>query len=154
MKKGILLILGILIIFSIVSAGCLSFSSTTADIVIGDQKVGTVTITPHNDKLYTDSSVSEKFDIEIDVFGVKYSKEGLTLSEKNELLSTIAKGNLKDLNLDDYTEKSVSTESILDSIANIKLSAENQTTLSEALGNAGKSFRERLEAFEKIIESN
>jgi len=152
MKKGVFLILGLLIIFSIVSAGCLSFSSTTADIVIGDQKVGTVTVTPHNDKLYNDSSISEKFDVEIDVFGVKYSKEGLTLSEKNELLSTIAKGNLKDLNLDDYTEET--SGSILDSIANIKLSAENQTSLSDALGNAGKSFSERLEAFEKIFESN
>jgi len=153
MKKGIIIILAVLIIISIVSAGCLSFSSTTADIVIGDQKVGDITVTPHNDKLFNDSSLSEKFDVEIEAFGVKYSKEGLTLSEKNELLSTISKGNLKDLNLDGFTEESKSTESTLDSIANIKLSAENQTTLSEALGNAGKSFSERLEAFEKLIES-
>jgi len=33
------------------------------------------------------------------------------------------------------------------------MSAENQTTLSEALENAGKTFSERLKAFNKIIGS-
>lgn len=153
MKKYIPVILAIMLFLCIISAGCLSFNATTADIVVGDQKVGTVTVTPQNDKLFTDSSLSEKFNVELEAFGVKYSKEGLTLSEKNELLSSISMGNLENINLDGFKTETTSTESFLDSLVNMKLSADDETTLSEALGNAGKTFSERLAAFEKLFQS-
>ncbi len=133
----------------IVSAGCLSFSSTTADIMIGDQKVGQVTFTPDNSKLFSDASLDEKFSVEIELFGVKYAKDELTLTEKNELLEAIGLGDLESLNLNDFEK--TENESVFDAIANMKLSAESDKTLSEALEGSGESFGKTLETFEELF---
>jgi len=152
MKKILIFSLIVTLFICIFAAGCLSLSTTTADIVIGDTKIGTITTIPHNDKLFTNSGIDEKFDVEIEIFGIKYSKEGITLSEKNQLVSSLSSGNLSEINFNDFTKDTPSSESVLDSIINMKLSAENETTLSEALGNAGDTFLNNMSDIEKFLE--
>ena len=139
----------IILALCIMSAGCLSFSSTTADIVIGDQKVGQITFTPDNSKLFSDASLDEKFSVEIELFGVKYAKDELTLTEKNELLAAIGMGDLESLNLKDFEK--TENESIFDAIANMKLSAESDKTLAEALEGSGESIGKTVENFEELF---
>ena len=149
MKKILPLIL--VLTLCIASAGCLSFSSTTADIMMGDQKVGTVTFTPDNDKLFSDASLDEKFSVDIELLGVKYTKDGLTLTEKNEILELIGLGELENLNLDGFEIKT-SDESVFDAIANMKLSADSEETLSEALESAGDSITKTIETFGNLFK--
>ena len=118
---------------------------------MGDQKVGTVTFTPDNDKLFSDASLDEKFSVDIELLGVKYTKDGLTLTEKNEILELIGLGKLEDLNLDGFESKT-SDESVFDAIANMKLSAESDETLSEALESAGDSFTKTIETFGNLFK--
>ena len=74
------LIFCLIIIFS---AGCISLGEQTTDIKMGENSVGTVTLSPHDDGTVT---------AYINIFGMTFTKEGLSVSEAESLADSAGSG--------------------------------------------------------------
>ena len=148
----------------IVSAGCVSLGSTTTDILVGGEKVGAITLTPNQSGTSSgDVSLADKFDAEIELFGLKYTKGGLTKAESGSLLNTLSKNNLTlaDLQglLAGFTEvdKGAGPDdpgNFLDKLLHMPVSADNPTEFSEALdiSGVGDNLNDAIEKLEKLLE--
>lgn len=74
-----------LCILIILSAGCISFGQQTTDIMLGGEKIGTITLSPNSDGTVN---------ADITVFGMTFTKENLTVSEAETLTESASSGNL------------------------------------------------------------
>lgn len=134
---GIFLLLATVLF--ICSAGCISIGSQTTDIMIGDTVAGTITITPTENLFSPNASIGERFDVEIVLFGIKYSKGGLSKSESEALMSQVSSQTLNTEKLSELlsgfslNEPSMDKESFFDQIINMPISAENTKTVSESI---------------------
>ncbi|MDO5844265.1 MAG: hypothetical protein Q4Q53_03855 [Methanocorpusculum sp.] len=137
-------------ILLILSAGCIG--TQTTDIVIGNETVGKIYITPNTDKLLSNSSITEKFDMKVDLFGFEFSKEGITQSEADSITDSLSKG-INDTNFftDLGFEMSESSKSgadsfeeIVDQIVNMPISAKDSTRVWDAVNfsTVWKNFEE------------
>ncbi|MDO5847828.1 MAG: hypothetical protein Q4Q20_06025, partial [Methanocorpusculum sp.] len=75
----------------ILSAGCVSLGSTTTEIFMGDEKIGTITLTPAQHAASIGNTPLERYDIEVELFGLKYTKGGLTDVEAIVSLSNLTR---------------------------------------------------------------
>ena len=149
-----------LILAAVLSAGCI-FGSQTTDILMGDMKVGTITITPVQEKfLSLDTPITEKFNAEIELFGVKYTKEGLTRTESDDLVALLSSGH-PPLNLNDFVSaysfkepEGISNEDFFDKLIHMPMSAENDATFAEALDLSGveDNIESAVQQIEKLLE--
>ncbi len=71
----------------ICSAGCIG--DQTTDIMLGNQTIGKVTVTPVYDQLLSNSSLTDKFNVKIELFGMVFSKDGITKAEADSIVSDI-----------------------------------------------------------------
>lgn len=90
--------LSILVMFVIFSAGCISLGPTTTDVMMGNESIGTIKIIPQD---------NNTFDAEIEIFGMKITKDGLSKSEADSLSSSLSSGNFL---LDDLFVKGIPTD--------------------------------------------
>lgn len=138
----------ILVTVMIFSSGCIG--TQTTDIVIGNDSVGKIYVTPNNDKLLTNSSITEKFDMKIELFGFEFSKEGITQTEADSIVDKLSSGidsssDITDLGFDiiSSTEPD-SLDEIIDQIVNMPISAKDDTKVVDAINleNAFSGFEE------------
>ncbi|HJJ31042.1 MAG TPA: hypothetical protein O0X97_02195 [Methanocorpusculum sp.] len=143
----------------VLSAGCVSLGSQTTDILMGNEKVGTVTITPNQSDMFSsDKSLTEKFNAEIELFGIKYTKEGLTRTESDDLVALLSSGH-PGLNISDFVsgfsskKPEVSNDDFFDKLINMPMSAENNATFAESLNlsGVGDNIESAVNQFEKIF---
>ena len=78
-------LLPVFCILLILCAGCVSVGQQTTDIMLGDKSVGTITLIPN-----ADGSVSA----DISVFGMTFTKEGMTEAEAEKLTQSAASGDI------------------------------------------------------------
>lgn len=146
----------ILIAFMIFSSGCISLGTQTTDIVMGGESVGKIYVTPNNDKLLSNSSITDKFDMKVDLFGFSFSKEGITQTEADSIIDKISSGiessaDLSSLGFDliSSTEPD-SFDEIINQIVNMPVSAKDDTKVSEFL-NFNKAFAGFEELAQKMM---
>ena len=149
-----------LILAAVLSAGCI-FGSQTTDIHMGDMKVGTITVTPNLENIFSsDKSLAEKFNAEVELFGIKYTKEGLTLEESDDLVALLSSGH-PPLNLTDFVSaysfkepEVISNEDFFDKLMHMSISAENDATFAEALDLSGveDNIESAVQQIEKLLE--
>ncbi|ABN06396.1 hypothetical protein Mlab_0220 [Methanocorpusculum labreanum Z] len=86
----------LLTVLLVSSAGCISLGTQTTDIVMGNETVGHIYVTPVTDNLLSNESVTEKFDITVELFGFTFTKEGVTQSETEDIIGTLSSVNTTD----------------------------------------------------------
>ncbi|HJJ59110.1 MAG TPA: hypothetical protein O0X84_06440, partial [Methanocorpusculum sp.] len=75
MKKLCIATVVLLLITAVIlSAGCVSLGSTTTEILMGDEKIGTITLAPAQNAASIGNTPLERYDIEVELFGLKYTK--------------------------------------------------------------------------------
>lgn len=148
-----------LILAAVLSAGCI-FGSQTTDIRMGDMKVGTITITPNLENIFSsDKSLAEKFNAEVELFGIKYTKEGLTRIEIDDLVALLSSGH-PPLNISDFVsgfsskKSEVSNEDFFDKLIHMPISAENDAAFTESLdlSGVGDNIESAVQQIEKLLE--
>ncbi|MDO5829174.1 MAG: hypothetical protein Q4Q25_03385 [Methanocorpusculum sp.] len=148
-----------LILAAVLSAGCI-FGSQTSDIHMGDMKVGTITVTPNLENIFSsDKSLAEKFNAEVELFGIKYTKEGLTRIEIDDLVALLSSEH-PPLNISDFVsgfsskKPEVSNEDFFDKLINMSISAENDAAFIESLDLSGveDNIESAVQQIEKLLE--
>ncbi len=86
----------LLTVLLVLSAGCISLGTQTTDIVMGNETVGHIYVTPVTDNLLSNESVTEKFDIKVELFGFTFIKEVVTQSEAENIMDTLSSVNTTD----------------------------------------------------------
>ncbi len=86
----------LLIVMLVLSAGCISLGTQTTDIVMGNETIGHIYLTPITDNLLSNESVTEKFDMKVELFGLTFTKEGITQGEADDLMNTLSSVNTTD----------------------------------------------------------
>ncbi len=77
----------VVLLLTIFSAGCIG--DQTTDINLGNQTIGKITITPVYESLFSNSSLQDKFNVKIELFGMVFSKDGITRAEADNITSGI-----------------------------------------------------------------
>lgn len=80
----------------VLSAGCIGLGTQTTDIVMGNETVGHIYLTPVTENLLSNGSVTEKFDMKVELFGFTFTKEGITQNEAEDLMTTLSSVNSTD----------------------------------------------------------
>lgn len=75
------------LILTVLSAGCIG--DQTTDIMLGNQSIGKITIVPVYENMFSDSSLDEKFNVKLELFGMEFSKNGVTRAEADTISSGI-----------------------------------------------------------------
>lgn len=76
-----------LLVFTLLSAGCIG--DQTTEILLGNQNVGKITIMPVYENMLSNSSLDEKFNVKMELFGMEFSKNGVTKAEADNISSGI-----------------------------------------------------------------
>lgn len=128
----------------ILSAGCIG--TTTSDIMFGDQKVGVLTLTPHDNLFSSNGSLADKVDMQVDIFGLTFSRSGVKMSEAMDISSLIKTGDLSALNDFSLISSDLGGTSGLDlsTLERFLKSQGGTHTSSGSLDTAGKNLEKML----------
>lgn len=153
----------------ILTAGCVALGSTTTDILMGNEKIGTITLAPAQHAASIGNSPLERYDIEVELFGLKYTKGGLTKAETVVSLANLTRegitiegiqDSLKDFTRvwdmqDSGDTGSTSSESLLDTLLHMPLSASLPLEFGEPfnISNAGDAINEAIDDLEDTLNS-
>ena len=159
----------LLITVVILSAGCVSLGSTTTEILMGDEKIGTITLAPAQNAASIGNTPLERYDIEVELFGLKYTKGGLTKAETVVSLANLThegitiegiQDALKDFTRvtvvqDSGDTGSTSSESLLDTLLRMPVSASLPVEFGDVvdISNAGEALNEAMENLEDTLNS-
>jgi hypothetical protein len=145
-------VLFLLLLFT-ASAGCIG--DQTTDLRLGNASIGTVTITPVYDQLFTNASLSEKVNIRLEVFGLVFTKNGVTRAEAEDIRSNVTTPD-GGLNLDFINSSGLlqgnpddsarNLEEFMDSVFHMPLTNRNpgQTVADIDWGNAMSRMQDSL----------
>lgn len=139
------LIFCLIIIFS---AGCISLGEQTTDIKMGENSVGTVTLSPQDDGTVT---------AYINIFGMTFTKEGLSVSEAESLADSAGSGNIfETIGLQGIPENAGTPTDIgefLESIKDMPLTNSGEGSLADRLNFtlAAENAEQSFEALEDLI---
>ncbi|MBR5814738.1 MAG: hypothetical protein IKY77_00890 [Methanocorpusculaceae archaeon] len=146
MKYRLAVVIFCLII--IFSAGCISLGEQTTDIKVGENSVGTVTLSPQNDGTIT---------AYINIFGMTFTKEGLSVSEAENLADSAGSGNIfETIGLQGIPENAGAPTDIgefLESIKDMPLTNSGEGSLADNLNFtlAAENAEQSFEALEDLI---
>ena len=146
MKYRLMVLIFCLII--IFSAGCISLGEQTTDIKMGENSVGTVTLSPQDDGTVT---------AYINIFGMTFTKEGLSVSEAESLADSAGSGNIfETIGLQGIPENAGTPTDIgefLESIKDMPLTNSGEGSLADRLNFtlAAENAEQSFEALEDLI---
>ena len=138
----------LLCLIIIFSAGCISLGEHTTDIKIGENSVGTVTLSPQDDGTVT---------AYINIFGMTFTKEGLSTSEAESLADSAGSGNIfETIGLQSIPENAGSPTDMnefLESIKDMPLTNSGDGSLADSLNFtlAAENAEQSFEALEELI---
>ena len=146
MKYRLAVVIFCLII--IFSAGCISLGEQTTDIKVGESSVGTVTLSPQNDGTIT---------AYINIFGMTFTKEGLSVSEAESIADSAGSGNIfETIGLQDIPENAgtpTDIDEFLESIKEMPLTNSGEGSFADSLNFtlAAENAEQSVEALEELI---
>lgn len=132
----------------LISAGCISLGQQTTDLMMGEEKVGTITLSPN-----ADGTVNA----EITAFGMTFTKENLTLAEAETLVESAASGDaLPPAAVPSVPENAGEPDEVaafVESIFNMPLTNSGDTDLSSGLNFslAAENLAASAESMEALI---
>ena len=146
MKYRLAVVIFCLII--IFSAGCISLGEQTTDIKVGESSVGTVTLSPQDDGTIT---------AYINIFGMTFTKEGLSVSEAKSIADSAGSGNIfETIGLQGIPENAGTPTDIgefLESIKDMPLTNSGEGSFADSLNFtlAAENAEQSVEALEELI---
>ena len=146
MKYRLAVVIFCLII--IFSAGCISLGEQTTDIKVGESSVGTVTLSPQNDGTIT---------AYINIFGMTFTKEGLSVSEAESIADSAGSGNIfETIGLQGIPENAgtpTDIDEFLESIKDMPLTNSGEGSFADSLNFtlAAENAEQSVEALEELI---
>ena len=146
MKYRLAVVIFCLII--IFSAGCISLGEQTTDIKVGESSVGTVTLSPQNDGTIT---------AYINIFGMTFTKEGLSVSEAESIADSAGSGNIfETIGLQGIPENAgtpTDIDEFLESIKEMPLTNSGEGSFADSLNFtlAAENAEQSVEALEELI---
>ena len=146
MKYRLAVVIFCLII--IFSAGCISLGEQTTDIKVGESSVGTVTLSPQNDGTIT---------AYINIFGMTFTKEGLSVSEAESIADSAGSGNIfETIGLQGIPENAgtpTDIDEFLESIKEMPLTNSGEGSFADSLNFtlAAENAEQSIEALEELI---
>ena len=146
MKYRLAVVIFCLII--IFSAGCISLGEQTTDIKVGESSVGTVTLSPQDDGTVT---------AYINIFGMTFTKEGLSVSEAESLADSAGSGNIFETiglqGIPDNAGTPTDIGEFLESIKDMHLTNSGEGNLADSLNFtlAAENAEQSFEALEGLI---
>ena len=146
MKYRLAVVIFCLII--IFSAGCISLGEQTTDIKVGESSVGTVTLSPQNDGTIT---------AYINIFGMTFTKEGLSVSEAESIADSAGSGNIfETIGLQGIPENAGTPTDIgefLESIKEMPLTNSGEGSFADSLNFtlAAENAKQSVGALENLI---
>ena len=146
MKYRLAVVIFCLII--IFSAGCISLGEQTTDIKVGESSVGTVTLSPQNDGTIT---------AYINIFGMTFTKEGLSVSEAESIADSAGSGNIfETIGLQGIPENAgtpTDIDEFLESIKEMPLTNSGEGSFADSLNFtlAAENAEQSFEALEELI---
>ena len=146
MKYRLAVVIFCLII--IFSAGCISLGEQTTDIKVGESSVGTVTLSPQNDGTIT---------AYINIFGMTFTKEGLSVSEAESIADSAGSGNIfETIGLQGIPENAgtpTDIDEFLESIKDMPLTNSGEGSFADSLNFtlAAENAEQSIEALEELI---
>ena len=146
MKYRLAVVIFCLII--IFSAGCISLGEQTTDIKVGESSVGTVTLSPQNDGTIP---------AYINIFGMNFTKEGLSVSEAESIADSAGSGNIfETIGLQGIPENAgtpTDIDEFLESIKDMPLTNSGEGSLADNLNFtlAAENAEQSFEALEELI---
>ncbi len=147
MKYRLAVVIFCLII--IFSAGCISLGEQTTDIKVGESSVGTVTLSPQDDGTIT---------AYINIFGMTFTKEGLSVSEAESIADSAGSGNIfETIGLQGIPENAGTPTDIgefLESIKEMPLTNSGEGSFADSLNFtlAAENAEQSVEALEELID--
>ena len=146
MKYRLAVVIFCLII--IFSAGCISLGEQTTDIKVGESSVGTVTLSPQDDGTIT---------AYINIFGMTFTKEGLSVSEAESIADSAGSGNIfETIGLQGIPENAgtpTDIDEFLESIKDMPLTNSGEGSFADSLNFtlAAENAEQSIEALEELI---
>ena len=146
MKYRLAVVIFCLII--IFSAGCISLGEQTTDIKVGESSVGTVTLSPQNDGTIT---------AYINIFGMTFTKEGLSVSEAESIADSAGSGNIFETiglqGIPDNAGTPTDIDEFLESIKDMPLTNSGEGSFADSLNFtlAAENAEQSFEALEELI---
>ena len=146
MKYRLAVVIFCLII--IFSAGCISLGEQTTDIKVGESSVGTVTLSPQDDGTVT---------AYINIFGMTFTKEGLSVSEAESIADSAGSGNIfETIGLQGIPENAGTPTDIgefLESIKEMPLTNSGEGSFADSLNFtlAAENAKQSVGALEGLI---
>lgn len=136
---------------------------------MGDEKIGTITLAPAQHAASIGNTPLERYDIEVELFGLKYTKGGLTKAETAVSLAGLTRegitiAGIQDA-LKDFTRVTAvqeagdaggtSSKSLLDTLLNMPVSASLPVEFGESfnISDAGDALNEAVENLENTLNS-
>ena len=147
MKYRLAVVIFCLII--IFSAGCISLGEQTTDIKVGESSVGTVTLSPQDDGTIT---------AYINIFGMTFTKEGLSVSEAESIADSAGSGNIfETIGLQGIPENAgtpTDIDEFLESIKEMPLTNSGEGSFADCLNFtlAAENAEQSVEALEELID--
>ena len=171
MKKLCIATVVLLLITAVIlSAGCVSLGSTTTDILMGDEKIGTITLAPAQHAASIGNTPLERYDIEVELFGLKYTKGGLSKAETLVSLANLTHEGITIAGLEDALSDftwigadiqnsgdtgGASSESFLGTLLHMPLSASLPLEFGDVvnISDAGDVLNEAMDKLEDLLNS-
>ena len=150
-----------LIAFIIVfSAGCISFGTQTTDILVGNETVGHIYLTPVTDNLLSNESVTEKFNMEVELYGFNFTKEGITKDEADNLQDILSSSNTTNTSLLDLgfipSIENISaddTDDFINQLLNMPVTNQDTESALDSIDfeGAGEKIQSSFERIEELL---
>lgn len=145
--KKLLFVLAILLLLCIIlSAGCIG--ATTSDIVVGGNTIGKVTLTPQ-ENLFSGGSLTDKVNMEVELFGIRFTKDGITQTEAADIMSLLNAG---DINILNSFSKTASEDTLdLSLFSSLFGESDDMPEISEMMQTAGTNFEKLITGINGLL---
>jgi hypothetical protein len=118
-------------------SGCIG--TTTSDIMFGDEKIGVLTLTPQDNLFSGEGSLTDKVNMQVEMFGMTFSRDGVKMSEALDISSLLNSGDLSALDGFNFLSGDISGMELGDLSALLE-SQGGFADSSESLDTAGKNL--------------
>lgn len=156
-SRNVFVILLLLGLSAMCCAGCISLGPATSEILVGDETVGTITVSPTDDLFSTDPS-ADRIDFDVDLLNNRSFINGLSDANKAELLRMLTGNDEIDLaSFMGSTGKTATNEGadFWSMIMNMKVSNGYDKTVSDALTafQIDEAINKAVDDFAKFLDN-
>ncbi|HJK48274.1 MAG TPA: hypothetical protein O0X81_05110 [Methanocorpusculum sp.] len=80
---------GVLAVLVLITFSAVCIGDQTTDIMLGNQSIGSITVTPVYENMFSNSSLGDKFNVKLEIFGMVFTKDNVTRAEADNISASI-----------------------------------------------------------------